>query len=1040
MRELSGDTAAQGGAAEICQAPLDGRAGEERRQPTEDDGDSPRISRMVEGLARIFGMTGQSRRWSRSIQARLVWIVLILAAPALVGLSAIALGLYQHEREQIGQSTLSTVRALVSALDRDLAGITAAAQVLAESPSLASDNLAEFYGEAKRVLPLLGASAVVLADADGQQIINTRVPYGTPLPARAERDNHNKVVATGRPSISDLFIGAISKTPLLNIDEPVFRDRRVLYTLGLVVEPGRLNDLLQHQKLPDGWVATITDSSGVIVARPRNPELVGQRVAQRLSAMAPLQPGLVEARRVDGTPIIVGFSKSEVSSWTVAIGVPTSELFSRPNSVLLYGAASVVCALMIGLVTATYQSRRISRAVQGLIPAALALGGGGAPNAPRSDVCETDEVARALQLAHRLLEVRTLQRDNAEMTVAARSLADEMFRLAVESCPNGMLMYDAGGKILMVNSEIEKQFGYARDELIGQPVAMLVPERYRLQHTRHQQRFLLKPETRRMDAALQRLGRRKDGSEFPVEVGLNPIRAGEELMVLGVFVDVSERKRTERLKDEFVATVSHELRTPLTSIAGSLGLLIGQWAKDMPDAAARLLTIAHANSQRLALHVNDILDMEKIESGQVMFNLRRVAVRSLVAQMIEDNRAYADHFGVRVELDAEADDADVNADSERLSQAIANLLSNAIKFSRTGGVVQVAVENHGDTVRIAVRDHGPGVPDGFKPHVFEKFAQADATDARAKGGTGLGLSIVKEIVERLSGTVGFDDAPGGGAIFHVDLPVWDDTVGGAVDLVAEGAMRRRILFCGKDPATKKALRTRLSRAGLTVDFAHTVQAAIARSSTNRYAALVIALPLDDPDNLELVAQIREQPHHGDTLILVGCDDPEVQGAGARSHAGKAVEWVRRPISVELVTTRLLTVLSSRSRPRPRILHLDGNRDTLAIVARELNPIADVVSADSVERARHLLATDRIDLAIVDIKLGTEAGLDLLPELRSDAGHSIPVVIFSNTYPKLSGGDEVESTLAEMNSSLKFLNSIVRDRLGLLSALPEKEVA
>ena len=1035
MRALSSVAGAESRAGEISQAPFDARAGEERRQPTADDGNTRRV---FARLASMFGMTGRLRLWSRSIQARLVWIVLILAAPALVGLLAIAVGLYEHERDQIGQSALTTARALVSALDRDLAGTTAAAQVLAESPSLASHDLAAFYREAKSVLPFLGGSAVVLADADGQQIVNTRVPYGTPLPVRTERVNHNKIFETGLPSVSDVIIGAVSKRPVFNIDVPIFRDRRVVYTLGVVVEPARLNDLLENQRLPDGWVATITDSSGVIVARPRNPELVGERVAQRLSAMTPSQPDLVEAHRVDGTPIIVGFRKSELSNWTVAIGVPISELYRKPNSVLLYGAASVICALMIGLVTATYQSRRIARAVQGLIPSALALGRGDAPNAPRLDVSETDDVARALERAHELLQIRTLQRDSAEMTVAARSLADEMFRLAVEASPNGMLMYDASGKILMVNSEIEKQFGYARDELIGQPVVILVPERYRLQHTLHQLQFILKPETRGMDAALERFGRRKDGSEFPVEIGLNPIHVGEDLMVLGVFVDVSERRRTERLKDEFVATVSHELRTPLTSIAGSLGLLVAQWAKDMPPSAARLLTIAHANSQRLARLISDILDIEKIESGHVVFNLRRVEVRSLVAQVIEDNRGYADHYGVRMELDA-SEDADANVDAARLSQAIANLLSNAIKFSRTGGVVGVAVENHGDTLRIAVRDQGPGIPDEFKSHIFEKFAQADATDARQKGGTGLGLCIAKEIVERLGGKVGFADAPGGGAIFHVDLPVWDDTVGGAVDPVAEGAPRR-ILICGNDPAIKKSLRMRLSRADLTVDFAHTVQAAIMRSSINGYAALVIALPLSDGDCLDLVAQIRKQPHHSDTLMLVASDDPEGGGAVARSQGVKALEWLRRPVDIEHLTTRLLAALSSRSRPQPRILHVNDDRDTLAIVAHELNTIADIVSADSVEHARHVLTTDRIDLAIVDTRLGAESGLDLLPELRDGSGNVIPVIIFSNPSRKLSGGGQLESALSEMNSSLKCLSSVVRDRLGLLSALPEKDVA
>jgi DNA-binding NtrC family response regulator len=133
-------------------------------------------------------------------------------------------------------------------------------------------------------------------------------------------------------------------------------------------------------------------------------------------------------------------------------------------------------------------------------------------------------------------------------------------------------------------------------------------------------------------------------------------------------------------------------------------------------------------------------------------------------------------------------------------------------------------------------------------------------------------------------------------------------------------------------------------------------------------------------------------------------------------------------------------MSSRSRPRPRILHVDDDRNTLAAVAHELNAIADVVSADGVERARRVLATDRIDLVIVDIRLGSESGLDLLPELRDGSGNIIPVILFSNSNPKLSGGDTVEFAFSEMTSSLKCLSSVVRERLGLVSALPEKEVA
>jgi signal transduction histidine kinase len=235
-----------------------------------------------------------------------------------------------------------------------------------------------------------------------------------------------------------------------------------------------------------------------------------------------------------------------------------------------------------------------------------------------------------------------------------------------------------------------------------------------------------------------------------------------------------ERKRLERLKDEFVSTVSHELRTPLTSITASLGLLMGKAAGILPKSAERLLEIAHTNSVRLARLVNDILDIEKLESGRAVFDLKRVDVGSLVRQMVEGIRGMAEDHQVKIRIEAAAAIDEVRADADRLGQVITNLLSNAVKFSPPDDEVVITIENGVDLVRISVRDHGPGISDEFKPHVFERFAQADATDARRKGGTGLGLSIVKEIVDRLSGEVGFGDAPGGGTIFHVELPVWAD--------------------------------------------------------------------------------------------------------------------------------------------------------------------------------------------------------------------------------------------------------------------------
>jgi PAS domain S-box-containing protein len=244
--------------------------------------------------------------------------------------------------------------------------------------------------------------------------------------------------------------------------------------------------------------------------------------------------------------------------------------------------------------------------------------------------------------------------------------------------------------------------------------------------------------------------------------------------------DVTKQKLTERIKDEFVATVSHELRTPLTSIAGALGLLAGGAVGPLPERAARLVDIAQSNGRRLVRLVNDILDINKIEAVAAPFDMRQVDAKALVMHAIEANRSFAESLNVRVRLTPEPADAAVRADPDRLTQVLVNLLSNAAKFSPPGEEVLVSIETLDDAVRIAVRDRGPGIPEAFRGRIFEKFVQVDATDARRRGGTGLGLSIVKQIMLRLGGAAGFEAAPGGGTIFHVDVPRWD--MGGTADV------------------------------------------------------------------------------------------------------------------------------------------------------------------------------------------------------------------------------------------------------------------
>ena len=621
--------------------------------------------------------------------------------------------------------------------------------------------------------------------------------------------------------------------------------------------------------------------------------------------------------------------------------------------------------------------------------------------------------------------------------ISQHGSAEEMFRLAVEACPNGMVMIDGTGKMVLVNTEVENQFGYAREELIGQPVEMLVPARLRVPHIRHRQNFTPKPEARRMGAGRDLFGLRKDGTEFPVEVGLNPIRAGGQLFVLSVIVDISQRKQMERLKEEFVSTVSHELRTPLTSISGSLGLLVSRC--ELPESAARLLAIAHTNCQRLVRLINDILDIEKIESGRVIFNLVRVDLKPLLRQTIEDNRGFAEGYGVTVELDPASVGAQVNVDPDRLAQVVTNLLSNAIKFSPTSERVILGVTTQGGMVRITVRDHGPGVPEDFKPHIFGKFAQADGTISRQKGGTGLGLSIVKQIVERLGGSVGFEDATGGGTIFYVDLPAWTPAAGGEIDVDAP-AEAPRVLLCEDDRDVAKTMRRQLGKVGFAVDFAHTIVTAVERAEATRYKAILVDLTLREGDGVDLMLRLRAQSNNRDTALVVVAGDPHRGQSDVRASRLNVVAWLSKPIRMSTLVPILTAAANPQPKHRARILHVDDDYDVLALVAHELRPVADVVSADSLQSARRALSTDRIDLAVLDIIVGADNGLDLLPDLRDTAGNPIPVVIFSSDAARQPCNEQIELALPKATVSLENLATAVRDRLALLPAPRVKEVA
>jgi PAS domain S-box-containing protein len=318
-----------------------------------------------------------------------------------------------------------------------------------------------------------------------------------------------------------------------------------------------------------------------------------------------------------------------------------------------------------------------------------------------------------------------------------------------------------------INLGAAETLGYPREQLLG-----MAPWEIRTGSTEAEYRKVIEPLLRGdiQSHQYEAVHRRADGTEFPVDATLQIVRRlGEADLFVWLIRDATERKKIDRMKNEFVSTVSHELRTPLTSILGSLGLIIGGAVGELPEQAKDLVRIAHNNSERLVRLINDILDIEKIESGKMRFEFRPYRVRPLLEQALEANRGYGEQLGVRFEVQGEIPDSVVRLDSDRFMQVMSNLLSNAAKFSPSPGIVEVAATRVEGTVRICVTDHGPGIPEDFRSKIFGKFCQADSSDSRQKGGTGLGLSIAKAIVEKHGGHIGFDTQIGVGTTFHVSF-------------------------------------------------------------------------------------------------------------------------------------------------------------------------------------------------------------------------------------------------------------------------------
>ncbi len=499
------------------------------------------------------------------------------------------------------------------------------------------------------------------------------------------------------------------------------------------------------------------------------------------------------------------------------------------------------------------------------------------------------------------------------------------------------------------------------------------------------------------------------------------------LGIMYMATDIAERKKAERMKNEFISTVSHELRTPLTSIRGSLGLIRGGVTGELSSQTLKLVDIAYTNSERLVRLINDILDIEKIEAGKMEFHIQRMELLPLVEKSIEMLRNFASQYNVNIKLKNSTHNIESYIDPDRFEQVLVNLISNAAKFSPSGSTVDVDMRMTSDSiVRISVIDQGIGIPDSFKSMLFKKFAQVDSSDSKAKGGTGLGLSISKAIIDKMGGKIDCDSVENAGSTFYFEIPAIqreNDFEDGSINTDTP-----RILIVEDDADIAALIKMILEDAGYRTAIAYNAEEAKIKLLSNNYAAMTLDLLLPDKQGIQLVRELRENEVTNNLPIIVvsAVADQQKQQLGGGFDI---IDWIQKPIDLVRLKRVLHQIIYPVGSEKHSILHVEDDYDNTVIVSQILNDKANIIQAHSLREAKEKIKNEQFELVILDMTLPDGNGMELLPYLKSCGKQSIPVLVFSASETSDNIDKKVAATLVKSKTSNDELVDMIQSILG-----------
>ncbi len=575
------------------------------------------------------------------------------------------------------------------------------------------------------------------------------------------------------------------------------------------------------------------------------------------------------------------------------------------------------------------------------------------------DACQVTALQRLARQAVRLIAFRRHAGVLAE-THEALAISEAQHRILANTATDAIVIIDAHGLVKFTNPAVERMFGYTADEVVGQPVTLLMPPAARSRHEATFRHYLESGERQLSWSAVRMSGQTKEGSEIPLEISFGEGQAGYERFFTGILRDISDREIAERaliaareqalassrLKSEFLANMSHEIRTPMNGIIGMLELLLED---TLSTEHRNRVNVALVSAQALLSLINDILDLSKIEAGKLDLKPEWLDVRTLVDDVVGLLRPRAVDKNVQLDGSCGVDvPPQVFADSGRLRQILMNLIGNATKFTDHGRISATVntVKRSRDhvTLRVAVTDTGIGIPADQIDFIFDKFTQVDGAANRKAGGTGLGLSISKKLVDMMHGRIGVVSQPERGSEFwfEIDLPCAEAVARAPVPMAGPVEPRRAdgalVLLVEDNPVNQEFALAVLQSIGCLVDVAKNGEEAVRATNSKQYDMIFMDCQMPVMDGYEATRRIRAS---GVRVPIVALTAHAMEGDRERCTEAGMDDYLVKPVRPNALRAAVARTVGRSAEPDPlRALGIDKD-DVVARLGGDAGLLADV---------------------------------------------------------------------------------------------------